>query len=99
MRISWPVFVALALLPVTAVRAAEPSIRTAAELKRLLYDEPKSSCPFALTGEVRHVRESAQQSVAWAIHDDSGDVIVTAPRSVLPKEVPIRTSCVKPASL
>lgn len=87
MRSSWPVFVAFALLPVTAVRAAEPSIRTAAELKRILYDEPKSGCPFALAGEVRHVRESAQQSVVWALHDESGDVLVTAPRSTLPKEI------------
>ena len=78
----------LVLCATAAVTGASSSpVRTAAELKRLLYDEPKSGRPFALTGEVRHVRESAQQSVVWALHDESGDVLVTAPRSTLPKEI------------
>ena len=94
MRLCWPVFVALALLPVTAVRAAEPLIRTAAELKHVLYDNPQAGQPFVLTGEVRHVRESAQQSVAWALRDESGDVIVTAPRRMLPKEI-VPGDCVR----
>lgn len=77
------------LLCATAAVTTAPSnpIRTAAELKHVLYDNPQTGQPFVLTGEVRHVRESAQQSVVWALHDESGDVLVTAPRSTLPKEI------------
>lgn len=78
----------LLLCVTAAVTAASPNpVRTAAELKRVLYDEPASGRPFALAGEVRHVRESAQQSVVWALRDESGDVLVTAPRTTLPKEI------------
>ena len=87
MRIILALSFVFTLTSAIAVWAVEPSIHTAAELKRVLYDEPKSGCPFALTGEVRHVRESAQQSVAWAVHDRSGDVLITAPRATLPKEI------------
>ena len=79
------IFCATATAAVAA--AAQEPIRTAVELKRLLYDAPKASCPFALSGEIRHVRESAQQSVVWALHDASGDVLITAPRATLPKEI------------
>ena len=80
----------LLLCATTAVAAAPQSpIRTAAELKRVLYDEPQADRPFALSVEVRHVRESAPQSIAWAIHDDSGDVIVTTPHRMLPKEIAV----------
>ena len=87
MRIILPLFILGLVAPVVTARSAQTPVRTAAELKRILYDEPKSGRPFALAGEISHIRESAQQSVAWALHDESGDVIVTAPRSVLPKEV------------
>ena len=77
------------LLCATAAVTTAPSnpIRTAAELKHVLYDNPQTGQPFVLTGEVRHVRESAQQSVVWALHDASGDVLITAPRATLPKEI------------